>query len=508
MMAAHERITVLYVDDEPGNLSGFKSTFRREFNVLIANSGAEALDLLDKHDVHVVISDQRMPGMEGADLLAIVKDRHPQAVRMLMTAYADVQAVIDAVNKGNIFGYATKPYDPADLRIRIEQAASLATARRDRDRTHARYKQVFENAGDPIVIVDDKAMIVQANPATERLLGFPAGSLTGTNFLDLLEHKSDLVRVLRKHRQGSDFANVDLSLRTTRGTVVDCLLTATYVGKGTEGRATYQAVFKDITDRKQEELRLRKLNEDLDKRVAIRTRQLREAIDDLASFSYTVAHDLRSPLKNIRAMSALLKEQESGSEGIAPRIESGTARMLDLVDDLLRFALTNKTEVARETIELRSIVCDVIENNVPAEQRSRISVDIPEGTTAPVDRAMLKVLFVNLIGNALKFSRDRQDAQVRVCHQRELEAHHLWVSDNGVGFNAAQGQDPFGAFKRLHRTDKFEGSGVGLSIVQRIVKKHGGEAWAESAPGKGCTIHFRIPSEIPKDSALPFEERA
>ncbi|MFZ1686274.1 MAG: response regulator, partial [Flavobacteriales bacterium] len=164
MTAGAERITVLYVDDEPGNLSGFKSNFRREFNVLIANSGTEALELLAKHDVHVVISDQRMPGMEGADLLAIVKDRHPQAVRMLMTAYADVQAVIDAVNKGNIFGYATKPYDPADLRIRIEQAASLATARRDRDRTHARYKQVFENAGDPIVIVDDKAAIVQANP--------------------------------------------------------------------------------------------------------------------------------------------------------------------------------------------------------------------------------------------------------------------------------------------------------------------------------------------------------
>lgn len=508
MTAGAERITVLYVDDEPGNLSGFKSNFRREFNVLIANSGTEALELLAKHDVHVVISDQRMPGMEGADLLAIVKDRHPQAVRMLMTAYADVQAVIDAVNKGNIFGYATKPYDPADLRIRIEQAASLATARRDRDRTHARYKQVFENAGDPIVIVDDKAAIVQANPATERLLGFAAGTLTGTSFLDLLENKTDLVRVLRKHRQGSDFANVDLSLRTTRGTVVDCLLTATYVGKGEEGRATYQAVFKDITDRKQEELRLRKLNEDLDKRVAIRTRQLREAIDDLASFSYTVAHDLRSPLKNIRAMSALLKDQETGSDGIAPRIESGTDRMLDLVDDLLRFALTNKTQVARETVELRSIVREVIDNSVAADQRHKISVDIAEGTTASVDPAMLKVLFVNLIGNALKFSRDREDACVRVCHERELEAHHLWVSDNGVGFNAVDGEDPFGAFKRLHRTDKFEGSGVGLSIVQRIVKKHGGEAWAESAPGQGCTIHFRIPTEIPKDSALPFEERA
>ena len=508
MYHMNERITVLYVDDEPGNLTGFKSNFRREFNVLIANSGLEALDLLSKHDVHVVISDQRMPGMEGADLLAIVKERHPQAVRMLMTAYADVQAVIDAVNKGNIFGYATKPYDPADLRIRIEQAAALAIARRDHDRTLARYKQVFESAGDPIVIVDDKGIIVQANPATERLLGFDAGTLSGTNFLDFLEDKRDLLRLLRKHRKGSGLTNVDLSLRTTRGTVVDCLLTATYVGNGAEGQATFQAVFKDITDRKQEELRLRKLNEDLDKRVAIRTRQLREAIDDLASFSYTVAHDLRSPLKNINAMSTLLTEQEEGPDGIASRIGSGTSRMLDLVDDLLRFALTNKTHVAREDADLRSIVEDVIENNVPADQRARITVDIREGTIAPVDRAMLKVLFVNVIGNALKFSRDKGDARVLVCHERELEAHHLWVSDNGVGFNAGAGVDAFGAFKRLHRADKFEGSGVGLSIVQRIVKKHGGEAWAESAPGQGCTIHFRIPSEVPKDSALPFEERA
>ncbi|MEO8069661.1 MAG: ATP-binding protein, partial [Flavobacteriales bacterium] len=212
--------------------------------------------------------------------------------------------------------------------------------------------------------------------------------------------------------------------------------------------------------------------------------------------------------KNIRAMSSMLKEQDSGPDGIAPRIESGTARMLDLVDDLLRFALTNKTQVSRETVELRGIVEEVIAGNVPAEQRERISVDIAEGVTAPVDRAMLKVLFVNLIGNALKFSRERTDAHVRVCHERELEAHHLWVSDNGIGFDSASGVDIFGAFKRLHRTDKFEGSGVGLSIVQRIVKKHGGETWAESSPGQGCTIHFRIPSEIPKDSALPFEERA
>lgn len=507
MMNPSERITVLYVDDEAGNLTGFKSNFRREFNVLTATSGTEGLELLAAQEVHVVISDQRMPGMEGADFLAIVKDRHPQVVRMLMTAYADVQAVIDAVNKGKIFGYTTKPYDPADLRIKIEQAAELAMARKERDRTSALYRANFEEAGDPMMIVDEHAVIQQANAAAGRLLGKEIDALTGTDLGAMLESAPGPVAQLGQHLNGQGTTSFDISVRTAQGTLADCLMTASRIGIGPQGVDRLQIVFKDITDRKQEELRLRKLNEDLDKRVAIRTRQLREAIDDLASFSYTVAHDLRSPLKNIKAMTKMLDGTGEQTD-LATRIEAGTTRMLDLVDDLLRFALTNKSHINRVPQELRTIVQEVVQSNVPEDKRGLITIDIPEGLNAPVDKAMLKVLFVNLIGNALKFSRDREDQRILIGYEREMEAHHLWVADNGVGFDMSSGIDVFGAFKRLHRADKFEGSGIGLSIVQRIVKKHGGEAWAESAPDKGCTIHFRIPSEVPKDNALPFEERA
>lgn len=508
MSTTHNKVTVLYVDDEQGNLSGFRSNFRREFNVLTAQSGEEALKLIAEHEVHVVISDQRMPGMEGADLLARVRELNPRAVRMLMTAYADVQAVIDAVNKGNIFGYATKPYDPADLRIRIEQAASLAIARSEADRTNARYKQVFEAAGDPIFLVDGKACIVQANGATERLLGATQGSLIGKNFLELLEHRRDLVTILREHRKGGDMINLDISLRGAAGRVVDCLLTANCIGQDLGGALLYQAVLKDITDRKQEELRLQKLNADLDKRVVMRTRQLREAIDDLASFSYSVAHDLRSPLKNMLALAGMLNESAPPEEALAPRIASNAGRMLDLVDDLLRFALTNRTSLLRSEINLLDVVKEVVSQTVRPEKQAAVELEIDQDLLVNADSAMLKVLFTNLIGNALKFTRDKTDATVTVACARELNAHHITVSDNGIGFDTTAGVDVFAAFKRMHRTDQFEGSGIGLSIVQRIVAKHGGEVWAVSAPGEGCTIHVRLPITPAEDNALPFEERA
>lgn len=508
MSTTNSKVTVLYVDDEQGNLSGFRSNFRREFNVLTAQSGEEALKLIEEQEVHVVISDQRMPGMEGADLLARVRDLQPRAVRMLMTAYADVQAVIDAVNKGNIFGYATKPYDPADLRIRIEQAASLAIARSEADRTNARYKQIFEAAGDPIFLVDAKACIVQANGATERLLGASQGSLIGKNFLDLLEHRRDLVTVLREHRKGGDMINLDISLRGTGGRVVDCLLTANCIGQDLAGDMLYQAVLKDITDRKQEELRLQKLNTDLDRRVGMRTRQLREAIDDLASFSYSVAHDLRSPLKNMLALTGMLNEQGPREEALAPRIASNAGRMLDLVDDLLRFALTNRTSLQRGEVHLAELVGEVVAQSVPGDRQRAVRLLVEPTALVNADGAMLKVMFTNLIGNALKFTRDKAEAVVTVACTKELNAHHITVCDNGIGFDTSAGVDVFAAFKRMHRTDQFEGSGIGLSIVQRIVAKHGGEVWAESSPGQGCTIHVRLPITPVDDSALPFEERA
>ncbi len=502
-------IRVLFVDDEENNLKAFRSTFRREMDVLLANSGAEALRLLETESVHVIISDQRMPGMSGSEFLSIARQRFPKPMRMLLTGFSDLEAVIGAVNEGGIYAYCTKPWDLNDLTLKIRQAYEIHTLRDDKEQLLHKYQQIFDIAGDPIAIVDHRGTILQANNACGRLLGLPVKELLQKRFTDHVENASDLVRSLKERRSGNEFLNVDLTLRTTAGHVIDCLMTATYLGRELHGTHAFQAVIKDISDRKQEEVRMKKLNADLDKRVAARTGQLLEALEDLGSFSYTVAHDLRSPLKNIAALSdhlrnasAELSPTDSGE--LADRINNGAQRMLELVDDLLRFSQTNKREIERIETPLKPLVQQCIAEQVAGTRLSQVHVDIAEEARVLTDAPMLKVVLQNLLSNALKFTRTMEMPMIRIQHLRADGRDVITVTDNGVGFDPKHKEQAFGIFKRLHKAEQFEGSGVGLAIVQRIVDKHGGEVWAESAVGMGTSIHVALPIVEEARNVIPF----
>lgn len=505
------RIRVLFVDDEENNLKSFRSTFRREMDVLIAQGATDALALLEREQepIHVIISDQRMPGMTGSEFLSIARERFPRSMRMLLTGFADVEAVINAVNDGGIYAYCTKPWDLNDLTLKIKQAYEIFILRDDKDKLLHKYQQIFDTSGDPIVIVDHRGTILQANAACGKLMGVSVAELLKHRFSDHLENASDLVRSLRSRRSGNEFVNVDLTLRTPSGDLLDCLMTATYLGKEMHGTHAFQAVIKDISDRKQEEQRIKKLNAELDKRVAARTGQLLEALEDLGSFSYTVAHDLRSPLKNIAALSdhlrlAAQEQAPADLEEFADRIHNGAQRMLELVDDLLRFSQTNKREIDKREVDLHDLIQQCIEEQVADSRLDQVHNQVSTGTVVMSDASMLKVVLQNLLSNALKFSRNQEGPEIRISHQRAEGRDHITVSDNGVGFDPQHKEQAFGIFKRLHKAEQFEGSGVGLAIVQRIVAKHGGEVWAESALGQGTSIHFALPITDEQQQRVPF----
>ena len=507
------RIKVLFVDDEEGNLKAFKATFRRDMDVRTAASGQEAIILLEQEPVHVIISDQRMPGMSGAEFLAIVRERHPRAMRMLLTGYADLEAVVSAVNQGGIYAYATKPWDENDLRLRIQQAYEIHQLREDKDKLLHQYRQVFDASGDPIVLVDHKGTILEANGACLKLMGLDRDVLLRTRFTDHIDDPRSLVRALRERRRGSEFLNVDLTINTPSGHVIDCLMTATYLGHQELGRDVFQAIIKDVSDRKQEEHRLRKLNTDLDRRVAVRTSQLLEALEDLGSFSYSVAHDLRSPLKNIVALSEHLHSHaqdraDNEAEAFTERIHKGAQRMIELVDDMLRFSQTNSRELDRRSVSLHALTMEVIEEQVPPERRAQVHVLASPGTTLLADAPLLKVVLHNLLSNAVKFTRTSASPNIEVDLLSEAERDVLVVRDNGVGFDPQHKEQVFGAFKRLHKTDQFEGTGIGLAIVSRIVRKHGGTAWAESEPSKGTTMYIAFPRATTMRTDLPFGQVA
>lgn len=506
----NERIRVLFVDDEENNLKAFRASFRREMDVLVAPSGHEALKVLEKEPVHVIVSDQRMPGMSGSEFLAIARQRHPQAMRMLLTGYSDLEAVVKAVNEGGIYSYATKPWDENDLRLRIQQAFEIQQLRTEKERLLDRYSQVFEATADPIVIVDQRGQVLEANDACAALIGLKREELLQRRFTEFLDDAKGLVRNLKQHRTGKDFVNVDLTIRNTQGAVIDCLMTATCLGQQGDHRNVFQAVIKDITDRKQEQKRLEKLNADLDRRVTARTSQLLEALEDLGSFSYSVAHDLRSPLKNIAAMSEMLRASTQDNPVLgdclpyADRIERGAKRMIQLVDDLLRFSQTTTRSLERKEIDLRQLAREAVADTVPDERADQVHVNVEPGAKALADAPMLKVVLHNLLSNALKFTRTKELPAIHIDHVAEADHDHIIVRDNGVGFNAQHKDQAFGVFKRLHHAEQFEGTGVGLAIVQRIISKHGGEVWAESAVGQGTAIHFRLPRAASSTPAIPF----
>jgi len=499
------RIKVLYVDDEEGNLMAFKATFRRDFEVHLASSAEEALTLLDHQVIHVVVSDQRMPRCTGVEFLAQVRDRHPRAIRMLLTGYADIEAVIEAVNKGGIYSYTTKPWDPTDLKLRIEQAYEVHHLRAEREDLFHRYRQVFESSGDPIAIIAEDGHIMEVNPSATKLIGLSRENVLNARITDWIEDGRTLLRVMRSRRNGLSFPNVDVTLHTPNGHVIDCLMTATYLGRTPGGLAMFQAMIKDISDRKQEEQRLRKLNTDLDRRVQARTQQLLEALEDLGSFSYTVAHDLRAPLKNIQSLSAHLKDMGNTDQAdLSDRINQGSGRLIDLVDDLLRFAQTSTHELRREGVDLRAMAMECVSDHVPLGSTAKVTLSMAERPMVEADRAMLKVVLTNLLSNAIKFTRTSDAPVIEIGHRDTGDDHLLWVKDNGVGFDSARADQVFGVFKRLHRNDQFEGTGVGLAIVQRILQKHGGTCWAESPPDQGATFYLKFPKEAQQLQHLPF----
>lgn len=180
----------------------------------------------------------------------------------------------------------------------------------------------------------------------------------------------------------------------------------------------------------------------------------------------------------------------------AQRINKGAARMIQLVDDLLRFSQTNSREIQRKHVEVAALAQEAIDDVVPVERRAQVHLAVPEGAEVLADAPMLKVALHNLLSNALKFTRGTPAPRIVIGHERSQGEDHLWVSDNGVGFDPKHKEQAFGVFKRLHQADQFEGTGVGLAIVHRIVTKHGGRAWAESTPGLGTTIHISVPNEV------------
>jgi light-regulated signal transduction histidine kinase (bacteriophytochrome) len=241
-----------------------------------------------------------------------------------------------------------------------------------------------------------------------------------------------------------------------------------------------------------------RLNTELERRVTERTAELKSANRELESFSYSVSHDLRSPLRAIDGYSLMLEEDYADKlddEGrrLLRVIRDSSGHMARLIDDLLRFSQLGRKPLAMASLDMTGLAKEVIQDFSSAHPTARIELGSLPSISG--DRSLFRQVWTNLISNALKYSSRRTMPYVEIGGRAEEAENVFWVRDNGAGFDMKYYEKLFGVFQRLHRSDEFEGTGVGLAIVQRVVNKHGGRVWAESGVGEGAVFRFAFPKE-------------
>jgi signal transduction histidine kinase len=263
----------------------------------------------------------------------------------------------------------------------------------------------------------------------------------------------------------------------------------------------------EVVERKRAEEVVRELNAELEKRVEQRTAELVASNQELESFTYSVSHDLRAPLRHVDGYAQILREEfgpqlPEDAQKLIGKIRQGSENMGRLVDDLLNLSRIGKAELSRKSTPLQPLVEEVVNDLKLDSPNRKIEWQIEELPPMECDPGLIRQVFANLLANAVKYTRPREQARIEIGQAKTNGETAIYVRDNGVGFNMKYVAKLFGVFQRLHRAEEFEGTGVGLATVARIVRKHGGRVWAEAELNHGATFFFTLAGQ-PGEPAAP-----
>ncbi|HXU93729.1 MAG TPA: MASE3 domain-containing protein [Gallionella sp.] len=359
-------------------------------------------------------------------------------------------------------------------------------------------RSLIEASLDPLVTINAAGKITDVNHATERVTGRTRSELIGTDFSDYFTEPDKARAGYQQVFLKGAVTDYPLVLRHRDGHVTDVLYNASvYCDEAGEVLGVFAAA-RDVTERKKAEENLLALKNELEVRVQERTAQLAAANQELEAFSYSVSHDLRTPLRAIDGFSGILLEDyadklDDEGKRLLNVVRDNTVRMGQLIDDILKFSRAGRLELSYSDIDMEELARSVYDELQPAIAGHEVRVEIEHLPSARGDRAMMRQVFVNLLSNAIKFTRTKDAARIKVGCSVEGNEAIYFVQDNGVGFDMQYVGKLFGVFQRLHGITEFEGTGIGLAIVKRVITRHGGRVWAEGKVGEGATIYFALP---------------
>ncbi|GMU49774.1 MAG: hypothetical protein AMXMBFR31_20000 [Candidatus Desulfobacillus denitrificans] len=433
--------------------------------------------------------------VERAEMVSrIMRDgAEHDAVHHFRTRSGEVRTVLGSAVRIDIGG------EPCLIAIARDITGQLRTQEALR-LSEEKFSKVFHASPDAILITRPQdGRVIEANESFCQLTGYGPDEVLGGSLAGTLHIWNDpalrlrFIAILKERGQVSGFEH---DIRRKDGELRHCMVSAVAIDIG--GAPCLISIVRDVTELRRAEEEIRNINVALEHRVQERTAKLEETVREMESFSYSISHDLRAPLRAIAGYAKIIDEDYAAqfdAEGrrLLERIAGGAVRMGELIDDLLDFARIGRAELKRAPIDMAGLAREVLAELPEAAGGRKLEVRIGAMPMASADRSLVRQVWSNLLSNALKYTRRCDAALIEAGGREERGEAHYFVRDNGAGFDMAYADKLFRVFQRLHRDADFEGTGVGLTIVARIVERHGGRVWAESAPGQGATLHFTLP---------------
>ena len=419
--------------------------------------------------------------------LSVGKSSGPRPVAVAVETVPTAPVVAPATTGGAIPAVPTRIEDLADLSRAL---SAWQASENDRDRIFT--LSVFALSGDMFAIAGFDGIFKTINPSWERVTGQSTAELTAEPYINFV-HPDDRALTLAETAKLSAGADT-ISFRNRYRCKDQSYRWLNWTSVPAPEQKLIYVMARDITEEHNAEEAINKLNAELQERIAERDTYNK----DLETFSYSVSHDLRAPLRAIDGFVRILVDEHGQEfEGEARRyldlVAANAQQMGRLVDDLLKFSMMGRKPLTKQQVDTTAIARRAVEELKPNLAGRPVELTVADLPSVEADGALLYQVFLNLIGNAIKYTRGKDPARIEVGVRVDPNGEAVFfVRDNGAGFNMSYAHKLFGVFQRLHRSDEYEGTGVGLALVHRILAKHGGRIWPEAEVGKGATFFFTV----------------